>query len=74
MTTPNKTFHSFTILKQFDTHILLPQCDNDQTKLDLQFKRFSRQFNIDLAPKILFSKSLSVDEMIKSGVSNYLEF
>jgi RAB protein geranylgeranyltransferase component A len=38
------------------------------------YKNFSRQFNIDLAPKILFSKSVSVDECIKSGVANYLEF
>lgn len=34
----------------------------------------SRNFNIDLCPKILYSKSLSVDELIKSGVSHYLEF
>ena len=27
-----------------------------------------------MAPKILFSKSKSVDEMIRSGVANYLEF
>ena len=38
------------------------------------FKRYSRRFNIDLAPKILFSKSLSVDKLIESGVANYLEF
>lgn len=53
---------------------LLSECDNDETKLEQQFKRFSRQFNIDLAPKIVFSKSRSVDDMIKSGVGNYLEF
>ena len=38
------------------------------------FKRYSRSFNIDLAPKLLFSKSLSVDNLIDSGVSEYLEF
>jgi|LakMenEpi03Aug12_release.lakeMendotaPanAssembly.Ray.scaffolds.fasta_scaffold1988296_1 RAB protein geranylgeranyltransferase component A len=38
------------------------------------FKKYSRGFNIDLAPKILFSKSLSVENLIKSGVANYLEF
>ena len=27
-----------------------------------------------MAPKILFSKSKSVDELIRSGVANYLEF
>lgn len=42
--------------------------------MDNQFRRFSRQFNIDLAPKIVFSKSKSVDDMIRSGVGNYLEF
>jgi RAB protein geranylgeranyltransferase component A len=52
----------------------LSECGDDPSKLDNQFKRFSRQFNIDLAPKILFSKSRSVDDMIKSGVGNYLEF
>ena len=38
------------------------------------FKRYSRRFNIDLAPKILFSKSLTVDKLLESGVANYLEF
>jgi len=50
------------------------QGPTDPTKIEQHFKRFSRQFNIDLAPKIVFSKSRSVDDMIKSGVSNYLEF
>jgi len=27
-----------------------------------------------MAPKILFSKSVSVNELIRAGVSNYLEF
>ena len=43
-------------------------------KTENDFKKFSRQFNIDLQPKILFSKSLSVDELVRSGTSNYLEF
>ena len=43
-------------------------------KVEKDFKRFSRNFNIDLAPKILFSKSTSVDNLIKCGVANYLEF
>ena len=43
-------------------------------KDDQDFKRFSRQFNIDLAPKILFSKSIRVDHLINCGASNYLEF
>ena len=43
-------------------------------KTDMDFKRYSRNFNIDLAPKILFSKSLSVENLIKCGVANYLEF
>ena len=43
-------------------------------KNEMDFKRFSRNFNIDLAPKILFSKSISVDNLIKCGVANYLEF
>jgi len=51
----------------------------DNHKVDLfksedDFIRYSRRFNIDLAPKILFSKSESVDRLISSGVANYLEF
>jgi len=38
------------------------------------FRRFSRNFNIDLQAKVLYSKSLSVEELIRSGCSNYLEF
>ena len=34
----------------------------------------SRACNIDLAPKILFSKSKSVDELIRAGTASYLEF
>ena len=43
-------------------------------KNEQDFKRFSRNFNIDMAPKLLFSKSTSVDLLVKSGASNYLEF
>ena len=46
----------------------------DLMKDENGFRRYSRQFNIDLAPKLLFSKSASVDSLIESGVSNYLEF
>jgi RAB protein geranylgeranyltransferase component A len=42
--------------------------------VDSDFRRFSRNFNIDLQPKVLYSKSVSVTELIRSGVSNYLEF
>ena len=38
------------------------------------FKRYSRGFNIDLAAKILFSQSMSVDNLIRCQVSSYLEF
>ncbi len=41
---------------------------------ETDFRRFSRNFNIDLQPKVLYSKSLSVEELIRSGCSNYLEF
>lgn len=51
------------------------KCYNMSThKTESDFKRLSRQFNIDLAPKLLFSKSTSVDLLVKSGASNYLEF
>jgi RAB protein geranylgeranyltransferase component A len=46
----------------------------DLFKSEDDFIRYSRRFNIDLAPKILFSKSESVDRLISSGVANYLEF
>ena len=39
-----------------------------------EFKKFSRPCNIDMAPKMIFSKSTSVDLLIKSGTSHYLEF
>ena len=43
-------------------------------KNEQEFKRFSRPCNIDIAPKMIFSKSTSVDLLIKSGTSHYLEF
>lgn len=43
-------------------------------KSEADFKRYQRGFNIDLAAKILFSKSLSVDNLIRCQVSSYLEF
>jgi len=43
-------------------------------KTEQDFKRFSRPCNIDIAPKMIFSKSTSVDLLIKSGTSHYLEF
>lgn len=65
----SNAFHSFKVLVPFDknAHFDIMKSEND-------FKRYSRQFNIDLAPKLLFSKSVSVDNLIESGVSNYLEF
>ena len=39
-----------------------------------EFKKFSRNFNIDLVPKLLFSKSTSVDLLLDSGTAHYLEF
>ena len=38
------------------------------------FKRYSRKFNIDMAPKILFSRSDSVTKLLDSGAANYFEF
>ncbi len=71
-------YHSFEILKDFDkvtehivTHLLQ---DSLFAGSDSDYRRFSRNFNIDLQPKVLYSKSVSVNELIRSGVSNYLEF
>ena len=57
-------YTSFTILKAF----------KNPFKNDTDYRRFSRNFNIDLQLKVLYSKSLSVEELIRSGCSNYLEF
>ena len=62
-------FHSFKVLRRLNKprhHEVFSDADD--------FKRYSRQFNIDLAPKILFSKSVSVENLIRSQVSSYLEF
>lgn len=37
-------------------------------------KKISRNFSIDLIPKVIFSKSKSVDLLLKSGTSIYIEF
>jgi RAB protein geranylgeranyltransferase component A len=58
-------YHSFHVLKK------LSRCNYKDLNA---FRTFSRNCNIDLAPKILFSKSVSVTELIRSGVANYLEF
>ena len=56
---------SFKVLKPFDK----------SAYADLKaFKSFSRNFNIDLVPKLLFSKSTSVDLLLDSGTAHYLEF
>lgn len=55
----------FAVLKPFDLSSHASETD---------FKKFSRPCNIDLAPKLIFSKSTSVDMLIKSGTSHYLEF
>ena len=58
-------YSDFKILKPFDLA---------QYQTEKEFKRDSRLYNMDLAPKLLFSKSTSVDLLIKAGASNYLEF
>ena len=62
-------FHSFRVMVPLEKNI-----HPDIMRSDNEFKRYSRGFNIDLAPKILFSRSTSVDNLIKCGVSSYLEF
>ena len=64
-----RAFGSFKVLRELRKN-LHPQLFST----DEEFKRFNRQFNIDLAPKFLFSKSVSVDMFIKSQVASYLEF
>ena len=58
-------YSQFKILKSYDM---------TRHKSEKEFKSESRQYNLDLAPKLLFSKSTSVELLIKSGASNYLEF
>lgn len=62
-------FHSFRVLRPLDKNKHPRQITNAG-----DYKRFSRNFNIDLAPKILFSKSISVEHLISSQVAKYLEF
>lgn len=66
----NDSYHSFRVIQPLikDNHKI------DLFKNEDDFVKYSRRFNIDLAPKILFSKSESVDRLISSGVANYLEF
>lgn len=47
------------------------QCDKDVWE---KLEQDSRHYNIDLAPKILFSSGPEVDLLISSGVARYLEF
>lgn len=56
---------NFMVVKPYDLSLVESEKD---------FKKFSRPCNIDLAPKLIFSKSTSVDMLIKSGTSHYLEF
>ena len=68
-------YHSFHVLKQFDKNFGEDESTHLSYKtLKDEFLRTSRACNIDLAPKILFSKSKSVDLLIKSGCATYLEF
>ena len=68
-------YHSFQVLKQFDKAFGEDETSHLSRKtLQDEFNRTSRACNIDLAPKILFSKSKSVDLLIRAGTSNYLEF
>ena len=63
---PNQDgYHSFRVLKKMERR---------RFESFNKFRAFSRACNIDVAPKVLFSKSVSVTELINSGVSNYLEF
>ena len=62
-------YHSFEVLQPMDK-IKHPEI----MKNEQGYKRYSRGFNIDLAAKILFSNSISVDNLIKCQVASYLEF
>lgn len=53
---------------------VLKPLNNACFKNENDFKKMSRPCNIDLCPKVIFSKSLSVDMLIRSGTSHYLEF
>ena len=57
-----------------DAFKVLKQFKRSYFKNEQEFKLVSRPCNIDLCPKLLFSKSTSVDMLLKSGTSHYLEF
>lgn len=69
-------YHDFVILKQFDKGMGEDPATSQYSSQTLkdEFARLSKSFSIDLAPKIIFSRSTSVNAMIRSGVANYLEF
>ena len=68
-------YHSFQVLKQFDKAFGEDESSHLSRKtLVEEFQRVSRACNIDLAPKILFSNSKSVDLLLRAGTSSYLEF
>ena len=68
-------YHSFHVLKQFDKAFGEDESSHLSRKtLVDEFMRVSRACNIDLAPKILFSQSKSVDQLIRAGTATYLEF
>jgi len=57
----------------FKCHIPLDKSRHgDIMKNHGEFLRYSRRFNIDIAPKIMFCKSLSVDSLIRCQASSYL--
>ena len=63
------------MLKQFDKAFGEDESSHLSRKtLEDEFMRCSRACNIDLAPKVLFSASKSVDLLIRAGTANYLEF
>lgn len=65
----DNAYHSFEVLQPMDKTKHGEIMKNEQ-----EYKRYSRGFNIDLAAKILFSNSISVDNLIKCQVASYLEF
>ena len=58
----------------YSDFVVLKPYNLGHAKSEQDFKKFSRPFSIDLAPKLIFSKSTSVDMLLKSGTSHYLEF
>ena len=45
----------------------------DDSSLEKLFQK-SNRFCLDIIPSLLLSRGVSVDDIVKSGVSNYLEF